>query len=412
MAARRAGAVLACAAAVAGCARPRHAGPASGAAPDTHWVGTWAASQQLTEPRNLPPAPGLAGSTLRQVVHVSLGGRVLRLRFANTFGRGPLTVAAARVARSAGGGAAEPGSDRALTFGGRASVVIPAGATAASDPLAYDVPPLADLAVSVHVSAAPADVTGHPGSRATSWLAAGDRAADPVIAGAAPVEHWYLLAGADVLAPSASAAVVALGNSITDGRDSGTDRNLRWPDQLARRLRGDPGTRHVAVLNAGIGGNAVLGGGLGPTALERLGRDVLEQPGARWVVVLEGVNDLGGARPAAAAAVAERLIAAHAEIAARARRRGLRVYGGTILPFGGSFYDDSAHLREAARQRVNGWVRTGGAYDAVIDFDAALRDPARPARLLPAADGGDHLHPGPDGYRRMAEAVDLGLFRR
>src|SRR5213078_4331869 len=228
--------------------------------------------------------------------------------------------------------------------------------------------------------AAPADVTGHPGSRTTSFLQAGQWVSAAELPDAATTDHWYLIAGLDVVADGA--AVVTLGNSITDGRGSGTDRNDRWPDNLAGRLQSDPRTRHVAVLNAGIGGNAVLTGGLGPTALSRLDRDVLDQQGARWVILLEGVNDIGGARePGRAATVAQNLLAAYRDIIARAHDRGLRVYGATIPPFGGSQYDGDD--REAARQRVNHWIRETGAFDAVIDFDAVLRDPAQPSRLLP-----------------------------
>jgi lysophospholipase L1-like esterase len=220
-------------------------------------------------------------------------------------------------------------------------------------------------------------------------------------------DHWYIIAGLDVVA--VGAAVVTLGNSVTDGRGSGTNRNNRWPDNLARRLQADPRTRHVAVLNAGIGGNGVLTGGLGPTALARLERDVLDAPGARWVILLEGINDIGAARePGSATAVAQSLIAAYRQIIDRVHARGLRIYGATLPPFAGSQYDSEE--RERARQTVNSWVRSSGAFDAVIDFDAVLRDPAQPARLLPSAETGDHLHPNEEGYRLMANAIDLTLF--
>jgi lysophospholipase L1-like esterase len=395
--------------AILACAR----GPAATTATSpggTHWVATWGASPQRTEPANMPPAPGLAGSTLRQVVHLSLGGRAVRMRFANIFGSGPVTIAAAHVARSVGMDTVDAASDRALTFGGRTGVTIPAGETATSDPLPFDAPALADLAVSAHVTAVPPEVTGHPGSRTTSYLQQGDATTAATLPQAARTDHWYLLSGIDVAAPDDAATIVALGNSITDGRGSGTNRQNRWPDNLARRLQAEPRTARVAVVNAGIGGNAVLAGGLGPPAVERFERDVLQQPGVRWVIVLEGVNDLGTAPPPRAAEVATRLIAAYRAMADRAHQRGLRIYGATILPFGTSFYD--APEREVARQTVNQWIRTGGAYDAVIDLDAAMRDPAAPTRLRADVDGGDHLHPNEAGYRAMAEAIDLALFRR
>jgi lysophospholipase L1-like esterase len=375
--------------------------------PSPHWLGTWFASPQLTEPRNMPPAPGLSGSTLRQVIHVSVGGPRIRVRLSNTFGDGPVTIASARIARSQGGSAIDPASDRALTFGGADSIVIAPGVMVTSDAADYDVAPLSDYAVTLHIGAAPAGVTGHPGSRQTSYFKPGDWAAAPDLADAVTTEHWYYIAGLDVVTDGA--AVVTLGNSITDGRGSGTNRNDRWPDNLARRLQAEPRTRRVAALNAGIGGNKILTGGLGPTALSRFDRDVLEQSGARWVIVLEGINDIGGAtEPGAAAAIARDLIPAYGQLIARAHARGLRVYGGTITPFGGSFYDSDE--REAARQEVNRWIRTSGAFDAVIDFDAVLRDPANPRRLLPAADTGDHLHPNEAGYRMMGDAIDLGLL--
>ena len=386
---------------LAACTRP------SATTTSPPWLGTWTAAVQLTEARNMPPAPGLAGSTLRQVIHTSVGGPRLRVHFANTFGTSPLAITSAHIARSRGGSAIDVTSDRPLTFAGADSVRIAPGDMATSDPLAYDVPVLGNLAVSITIGVAPAEVTGHPGSRTTSFLQAGRWVSAAELPDAATTDHWYVIAGLDVVA--AGAAVVALGNSITDGRGSGTNRNNRWPDNLARRLQGDPRTRHVAVLNAGIGGNAVIAGGLGPPALARLDRDVLAQRGARWVILLEGVNDIGGARePGSAAAVARSLLVAYREIIDRVHAGGLRIYGATIPPFGGSQYDGAE--REAARQSVNQWIRESGMFDAVIDFDAALRDPAAPRRLLPWADTGDHLHPNEAGYRLMADAVDLTLF--
>ncbi|MGA2383200.1 MAG: SGNH/GDSL hydrolase family protein [Gemmatimonadales bacterium] len=383
-----------------------HVRPATTPAP--HWLGTWTSSQQLVEPRNMPPAP-LANSTLRQVIHVSLGGPRIRVTLSNLFGDGPIAIGAARIARSAGGGAIEPASERALTFGGADSVTIAAGQSVTTDPLDFPVSPLSSLALTLRIGVAPSALTGHPGSRTTSYIKAGDWVSAPDLADATTTEHWYLVAGLDVVAEGS--AVVTLGNSITDGHGAGTNRDDRWPDNLARRLQADPRTRQVAVLNAGIGGNRILADGLGPAALSRLTRDVLDQSGVRWVIVLEGVNDIGGTRSAAAAdSVATGLIAAYGRMIAAAHARGLRIYGATILPFGGSFYDGPGH--EEARQRVNKWIRTGGAFNAVIDFDAVVRDPADPHRLRPNADSGDHLHPGEEGYRMMADAIDLRLFAR
>ncbi|HKG92463.1 MAG TPA: GDSL-type esterase/lipase family protein, partial [Gemmatimonadaceae bacterium] len=337
----------------AGCARAKTGGePAAAAAARGEWVGTWAAAQQLTEPRNLPPEPGLAGSTLRQVVHVSIGGTRLRVRFSNAFGDAPVAITSAHLARSVGGDTIESASERALAFGGKSSVTIPPRGTVVSDPLDYGLAPLANVAVTVRFAETARDVTGHPGSRTTSYLQPGDLVSAPAMPDAARTDHWYVLAGIDVEAGVASAAVVALGNSITDGRGSGTNRQNRWPDNLARRLQADPRTARVAVLNAGIGGNCVLRDCLGPAALARLERDVLDQGGARWLIVLEGVNDIGGAQGADSSAVVARgLIAAYQQIIARAHSRGIRAYGATILPFGGSFYASPEH--EAARQTVN-----------------------------------------------------------
>lgn len=374
------------------------------------WVGTWGTAPQLTEPSNLPPAPGLAGNTLRQVVHVSIGGNRLRMQFSNAFGTTPVTIGAAHVANSQGGGVIDPATDRALTFDGARSVTIATGESVVSDPLDYALEPLSDVAITIHFGELSDAVTGHPGSRTTSYIQAGSAVGSPDMNGAARTDHWYIITGIDVVGDDAF-AVVALGNSITDGRGSATNRQNRWPDELARRLQANPRTRNVAVLNMGIGGNCVLRECLGPSALDRFERDVLGQSGVRWVIVLEGVNDIGGTRtPEQADTVATDLIAAYQQMIARAHARGLRIYGATILPFGTSFYDSPAH--EAARRTVNDWIRTAGAFDAVIDLDLALRDPANPTRLQPEADTGDHLHPNEEGYRRIAAAIDLALFSR
>jgi lysophospholipase L1-like esterase len=345
-------------------------------------------------------------------VHVSIGGRRLRVRFSNAYGTAALTLVSAHLARSAGGGAIHAGTGQALTFHGRSSVTIPAGALVVSDPLDFDLPPLSDLAVTVSVRGAPPDVTGHPGSRTTSYLQAGNVVSAADLAAASRVDHWYFLSGIEVRAGRSAAAVAILGDSITDGRGSTTSGNDRWPDNLARRLQANEATREVAVLNQGIGGNRLLRDGLGPNALARLDRDVLAQPGVRWLIVLEGINDIG-TRVAAREkgepwATATDLIAALEQIVVRAHARGIRVCGATILPYEGAAY--FAADGEADRQAVNAWIRTSGVFDAVIDFDAVTRDPEKPSRLSAAVDGGDHLHPSAAGYRIMADAVDLGLF--
>ena len=369
------------------------------------WVGTWGASPQLVEIRNLPPAPGLTSNTLRQVVQVSVGGEKLRVRFSNVFGKEPVTMNSVHLAKSAGKGTIQLGSDKILTFDGKPSVTIPAGESIVSDAVDFHLEPLADVAVTIAFGGTSATVTGHPGSRTTSYLQPGNSVSAPDLAGARRTEHWYILEGIDVETPDSSGAVVTLGDSITDGRGSGTDKNDRWPDDLAGRLQANKDTADVAVLNEGIGGNCILRGGLGPTALSRFDRDVLSQSGVRWLIIFEGVNDIGGSRDAS---VVTNLIDAYQKMIDQARSRHIRVYGATITPFGRSFYDRLGH--ETARAEVNNWIRTSGKFDAVIDFDAAVRDPKNPTNLLPGADSGDHLHPNERGYRMMAGAIDLKLF--
>jgi lysophospholipase L1-like esterase len=370
-----------------------------------NWTGTWATGPQLVEPGNLPPAPGLAHNTLRQVVYVSIGGNRLRVRFSNAYGNGPVELREVQLARSLGGEVIDAESSRQLLFAGTPSVTIPKGAVISSDPLDFSLESQSLVALTLTFGEAPSDVTGHPGSRTTSFLAQGALAGAASLSPSVKVEHWYYIAGIDVAAEAPGSALVTLGDSITDGRGSTTDGNNRWPDNLSRRLRASPETSGVAVLNLGIGGNAVLSGGLGPTGSSRFQRDVLEQSGVKWAIVLHGVNDIGGS---ASPAVADALIEAYRGFVAAAHERRVRIYGVPILPFAGSQYDSPQH--EAARQAVNDWIRTPGNFDAVIDLEAAVRDPDRPSALLPAYDTGDHLHLSVAGYQRMADAIELSLF--
>jgi lysophospholipase L1-like esterase len=377
-------------------------------AADSHWVTSWGCGPQLTEPGNLPPVP-LANSTLRQFVPVTLGGKLIRVQFSNAYGTDPVTIRSAHVALAAGSGSAgngdiNPATDKALTFRGAPTVVIPPGEAVYSDPVQYNLPALTNLAVSTCFGGISAStINGHPGSRTTSFIQSGNEVAATSLPAAAKTQHWYIITGVDVMAPAASQALVVLGDSITDGRGSTTDGNDRWPDALARRLQANALTADVSVVNMGIGGNGFFGG-LGPSALRRFDRDVLQQRGARWLMIFEGVNDIGGGTSAV------NLIGACQQFAAKAHAHNLLVYGATITPFGGSFYDSPAH--ETQREIFNDWIRTNNVYDAVIDFDAATRDAASTNRLRAAYDSGDHLHLNPAGYQAMAGAIDLNLFRR
>ncbi len=425
LAASAAGA-LAAAAMVASPVVGTSAGDPAASSRPSHWVDTWVAMPQLTEPANLPPAPFtqdnlvLADSTVRQTIHASVGGRHVRLRFSNAFGGAELPITAVSVARPvdgrAGVSAIQAGTARPVTFDGRPAVDIPVGAQAVSDPLTFAVAPESNLTVTVYLADGQASdsITSHPGSRTTSYLLAGDHVADPDLPGATPVDHWYFLSGLEAWSGGNTEGVAILGDSLTDGRGSTTNLNDRWPDQLLHRFRSQPQTAGVAVLNQAAGGNRVLHDGLGPNGLARLDRDVLAQSGIEWLIVFEGVNDIGtaDATPAAQHQVTGDLIAAFDQIVTRAHAQGIRVYGATITPFGGNTgYDDAQGYREAARQAVNHWIRTSNRFDAVLDFDRAARDPDNPRQLRPAFDVGDHLHLNPTGYGALAAAVPAGLFR-
>ncbi len=391
-----------------------------GAAKAEAWVASWAASQQVPEPENALPADDLHDATLRQIFHLSVGGSALRVHISNAFGTEALHFTSVHIARptSPSSLAIDPTSDRPLTFAGSAGVSVPPGAEFVSDPLEFSVAPLSDLAVTFHLESPPARETGHPGSRATSYYVHGDFVSAANLAEPKRVDHWYQVSEIDVLSTPGAAAVVALGDSITDGHGATTNGNDRWTDVLAQRLQGSPKTRDVGVSNQGIGGNHLLTDGLGPNALARFDRDVLAPAGVRWVIVFEGVNDLGGlARNGEVSApehavLVQRVLAAYQQIIARAHAHGLRVFGATITPYVGSAYYHPAPLSEMDRQAVNRWIRAAGHFDAVIDFDAVVRDPQHPDQLLPSYDCGDHLHPSPAGYKAMGEAIPLDLFAR
>lgn len=378
----------------------------SGAA--AKWVGSWGAAQQLVEPGNNPPSPGLSNNTLRQIVRVSIGGDSLRLRLSNEFSAGQVTFQAVYIALSAGGGAIDPGTDRILTFAGRPAITVLPGTAVTSDPIAFMLQPRADVAITIHYGVSPPQITGHPGSRTSSYLLSGDAARNVRFTGAVTTDHWYNINAIDVLASPVAACVAILGNSITDGRGSTTNMQNRWPDVLSESLFRDSSTRHVGVINSGIGGNCVLSGGLGPTGVSRFDRDVLDQRGVRWAVVYEGVNDIGRVTSAdAATATADNLIDAYRQMIARAHAKRVRIYGATILPFNGhSYYNQYSEL---CRSTVNAWIRASGNFDACIDFDRVMRNPLDTTRLISTYQN-DGLHPDAAGYRTMGESVDTKLF--
>jgi lysophospholipase L1-like esterase len=383
-----------------------------------NWVGSWATSQQIPEPQNALASEDLHDATLRQIVHLSVGGPVLRVHLSNAFGTAPLHFASVHIAKPVSANAAkiDAASDKALTFFGESDVTVPAGAEFISDPVEYPMAAGSNLAVTMHFDVPPAQQTGHPGARATSYVAHGDLVSAADLPEAKKVEHWYQLGGVDVMAPSNAVAVVALGDSITDGHGATTNGNDRWTDVLARRLGSSPSTQAVGVLNQGIGGNHLLTDGLGPNVLARFDRDVLAQTGVRYVIVLEGVNDLGGltrdreVSAAEHALLVRRIEEAYQQVVLRAHAHGIKVIGATILPYTGSDYYHPGPASEADRQAINQWIRTLGHFDEVVDLDKVMRDPAHPDRLLPEYDSGDHLHPSPAGYNAMGSAIPLSLF--
>lgn len=392
------------------------------AAAQTHWVGTWATS----------PAPQLASAaqmyssrlifekqTLREIVHTSIGGDTVRVRLSNAYGGEMVAIGGAHIAVRAKDSGIVPGTDRVLTFGGRPTVTLSTNAPALSDPVKLAVPAGGDLAISIYLPKAVEGAGIHYGAQQTSYIGKGDQTAAESIADPQTFGSWAFLTGVDVLAPQSASAVVAFGDSITDGARSTADANHRWPDFLAERLRARGGSE-IGVLNAGIGGNRVLRDPadnvrFGMNALARFDRDVLAQPGVKYVIVLEGINDLGHAgtsAPSADMPSEEDLIVGMKQMIERAHERGLKIFGATLTPFAGTAFPGYyTPAKDAIRKRINEWIRTSKAFDGVVDFDKAVRDPNNPDAMLPAYDGGDHLHPGDAGYKAMGAAIDLSLFQ-
>ncbi len=374
-----------------------------------HWVGTW-----TTAPA---PAEGgaFANQTLRMNARISIGGDTLRVRLSNAYGTRPLTIGAAHIGLRQSGPAIVPESNRAIAFGGETSATIAAGALLVSDPIELSVPPLADLAITFFL---PGDlplsfgITGRY-ARQTNYISPpGDFSTEAVMPVGRITDDWFFVSAIDVLAPADAGGIVALGDSLTDANISTHDVFARWPDQLARRLV-ERGGRLLAVMNQGLGGNRILHDIRGDSGLRRFDRDVLSQPGVTHVIVLLGTNDLRNrwAKPEEEV-TAEQMIAGLKQMALRARARGIKIFGGTLMPFENETFLVGAWTpaREAVRQAVNAWIRDGGAFDAVIDFDKGVRDPEHPTRMLPAYDCGDHLHPSDAGYNRMGDIIDLALF--
>ncbi len=353
-----------------------------------------------------------ADVTLREIAHVSVGGSVVRVRFTNVGGKDPLTIHDAHIALRGNGASIQEGTDRTLTFDGSDTVRIPAGAEMYSDPVHLDVPALSDVAISFYLpSQNMRRETFHDNANQDNYMVQGDSATAATLSNPKVLPSWYFLDGVDVQAVHGSAAIVAFGDSITDGWQSTPNENHRWPDDLAARLNHTPGLEHVGVLNEGIGGNRVLNDGYGPSAMKRFDRDVLAQNHARYLIILESINDIGWLHSPHGpdnVVTAAQLELGLKQMAESAHEHGIRVIGATLTPYKGAGYYSTQG--EQVREAVNEWIRTSGVFDGVVDFDKATRDPANPKRFAPQYDSGDHLHPNDAGYQAMANSIDLKLF--
>ena len=405
---------------------------ASSALAQEHWVATWAAAPlapnipaapakpvaapvaggaPAAAPAKPGPAPvvGFNNQPIRMVVNTSIGGRSVRVELANTFGADRLKIGSAHIALRDHGSTIVPASDRKLTFSGLSSITIPAGASMISDPVDLSVPAAGDLVVSIHVPGDSGPATQHVNGLHTTYISSeGDFTGLADFTAARTTTSWYFLSGVRVLAPADTGLIVAFGDSITDGSTSTVDANAAWPSVLAKRLH-DAGVTNLAVVNEGIGGNRVLADGVGISALARFDRDALAQPGIKYLVFMEAINDIGVAtRTGATPVTAEEIIAIYKQMIAKAHMRGIKVIGATLTPYeGAGYYSDSG---EVTRTAVNQWIRTTGMLDGMVDFDLVTRDPANPKKFRPGFNIRDNLHPNDAGYKAMADAIDLSLF--
>ncbi|KAI0340064.1 SGNH hydrolase [Trametopsis cervina] len=396
-----------------------------------HWVDTWTSMPQLTEAANLPPPPfngtnvTWVDTTIRQTLHMSIGGPQIRLRFSNAFGVTPLPITAVTVALpfngSAGASAIQPKTLQTVTFSGNSSIVIPNAGLAVSDPLNFPVQPQSMITVTIYLATGQTTnlITSHPGSRTISWWANGNEVSatnltitNPSIQSAA---HWYYVSAVEVWSPPTTKALGIIGDSITDGRGSDNNANNRWPDLVLRRMQQNLLTKNIGVFNQAAGGNRILADGLGPAAAGRVERDIISQSGVGYAMIFEGVNDIG-VEPTDATSqqiIGDRLIQAYKQIIVRVHELGIPMFAATITPFGApnsTIQPYSDPQREKTRQRVNNWIKTSGWFDHVIDFDAIVRDPKNPSQLNPEFNSGDFLHPNVAGYTAIAKAFPLEIF--
>lgn len=389
--------------------------PASGfAQKDSDWVGTWtSAAMPLAQPSDKAKLPlGYDDVAVRQVVHISQGGKRLRVVFTNEFGTTPLHIRAAHVAFLAAGSKILPATDKALTFAGSPEITIAPGQFAYSDAVKETVPVFSDVVITTSIpTQTMPTITYHALGMTTTWFAPGGDVAAPELADAIKTSSWYFLKSVEVDKERHSAAVVTIGDSITDGARSTPDTNRRWPDQLAPLLVAGKKTKRLSVLNVGISGNRVLKFGAGPSALDRFDRDVVKQPGAKYVVLLDGINDIGNMHRAPVDAITEKdMLDAYTTLANKAHAAGLKIIAATLLPYeGAKYYSEDG---EQIREHLNTFFRTSKLFDGVIDFDKIIGDPQHPLRFNPKYDSGDHLHPSDAGYTAMAAGIDLKLFRK